>query len=464
MQIINQRVQFGLRLLTYFLYFSLIISFIFIDYNYKEIGALMGRLSIYFFWLLALAGILNRYKPKGDWGKIREVLIFNRRQIGILMFTFGLLHYLWSMVFNAIKFGIPEVHDIFIPIGLFALVLSLPLFLTSNNFAVRLMGVWWKRLHLLVYPIMILLIFHTSLQGGEHFVNYGIPSLVLLGFWIYSFFYKPKIKYAEVKLEVVNVRSTGDKAKIITFKRPKNYVIKPASHINLKLNIKDQIVSRSYSVCDIKNNVFSIGVKRQEGGLVSNYINDNFEVGTIVNASYPFGVFYNQVDINEINQINLFAGGSGITPFMSMLGDLPLDKVVLYYSNKSIQESMLLDELKQVGVTSKLFFSDTNQITEKDINVSKDSINYICGPEGYIDFIKSVLLKNGILNIKTESFVIKKGEKHYKSQDIVEEDGKYICIDCGYVKEFKKGELFGYCQICNLGLNKEDDVWTKVMD
>jgi ferredoxin-NADP reductase len=305
-----------------------------------------------------------------------------------------------------------------------------------------------------------LLIFHTALQGIEYFITYAIPSLVLLGFWIYSFFYKPK---SDVKLEVVNIRTTGNKAKIITFKKPIDYKVKPGNHINLHIKINDCIVNRSYSICEIKEDTISIGVKRQEGGLVSNYVNDNFAIGTLVNSSAAYGDFYNQDDVIGLNQINLFAGGSGITPFMSMLDVLPLDKVTLYYSNKSIPEAMFLDELKQKGINLKLYFTDSNKMNDKDIVANPESINYICGPESYMEFVKSVLNANNIQNIKTESFVIKKGEKLYKSTDTVEVEGKYVCIDCGYVKEFQKGEVFGYCELCNLGLDQAVDVWYKVI-
>src|SRR4029077_5796810 len=57
--------------------------------------------------------------------------------------------------------------------------------------------------------------------------------------------------------------------------------------------------------------------KRVPNGYVSAFLNDRAAVGLEVEASGPFGQFY--FDEGRDQRIVLLAGGSGITPMMSML-------------------------------------------------------------------------------------------------------------------------------------------------
>jgi len=37
---------------------------------------------------------------------------------------------------------------------------------------------------------------------------------------------------------------------------------------------------------------------------------------------------------------------------------------------------------------------------------------------------------------------------YYRWGQIVQEDGDYLCVDCGYIIDFKKGQLFPVCEVC----------------
>jgi DMSO/TMAO reductase YedYZ heme-binding membrane subunit len=195
----------NLKFFIYFQLFILIISFFFISNNYYLLGAWMGKFAIYVFWLIAIAGILQRFKVTGFLKTIQNVLISNRRQLGIIMFVFAFTHYMWSKGFSIILYGIPSSIPLFQIFGFIALVLSFPLLLTSNNYSVKKLGKFWKVLHKLVYPVMFLLILHTSMQGAdfqilgldfgiEYTLSYGIPSLAILILQIYSHYYQSRLK------------------------------------------------------------------------------------------------------------------------------------------------------------------------------------------------------------------------------------------------------------------------------
>ena len=47
--------------------------------------------------------------------------------------------------------------------------------------------------------------------------------------------------------------------------------------------------------------------------------------------------------------------------------------------------------------------------------------------------------------------------KAYNKGDEVPEDGKYVCMPCGYHHEYKAGDIFGECVSCMAGTNDGPD-------
>jgi len=52
----------------------------------------------------------------------------------------------------------------------------------------------------------------------------------------------------------------------------------------------------------------------------------------------------------------------------------------------------------------------------------------------------------------------------YKINDIVPQDGRYICVPCAYIMEFKKGDKFTVCPLCLAGtkegpIEEQDEFW-----
>jgi len=91
-------------------------------------------------------------------------LVGLRRMLGLFAFFYACLHltvYTWLdqyFLWDAI------VEDIFkrpyITLGFSAWLMLLPLALTSNRFSIRKLGTKWKKLHRLVYPATLLVVFH----------------------------------------------------------------------------------------------------------------------------------------------------------------------------------------------------------------------------------------------------------------------------------------------------------------
>ncbi len=128
-----------------------------------QIGRHLGQVAISLLGIVVLPGILGRFRIEI---KITKIITLFRRQLGITTFLLGFSHYMlvrFSLYLaGLVEFKIPGA--LFETFGTFALFGLFLMFLTSNNFSVKKLGKWWKRLHRIVYVILWLLVLHTGLQ------------------------------------------------------------------------------------------------------------------------------------------------------------------------------------------------------------------------------------------------------------------------------------------------------------
>jgi sulfoxide reductase heme-binding subunit YedZ len=94
---------------------------------------------------------------------IQSLLILVRRHMGILMYMFALAHGLLMGVFPRLAFGGLLQMPIEEVVGLTALLLTTPLFLSANDYSVKLLGRNWKKLHRLSYVIVWVIFLHVVL-------------------------------------------------------------------------------------------------------------------------------------------------------------------------------------------------------------------------------------------------------------------------------------------------------------
>lgn len=125
--------------------------------------------------------------PLRDWtGWSGWILI--RRRVGLFAFGYTLAHvsvYVgvelgWSLT----KLMEDTVERRFITVGMAALVLLIPLAVTSHNAMIRVLGaVRWRRLHWLAYPIAILaVVHHIWVEKGlqlEPLIHGGVLAVLL---------------------------------------------------------------------------------------------------------------------------------------------------------------------------------------------------------------------------------------------------------------------------------------------
>lgn len=178
-QLISQALHKTLLPIIVISWILLIASF-FIDISLESIGKELGEWAIYLLWIVSLPGILKRFRVKGFLQNIQIIFMQSRRRLGILMFTFALMHYAWLRLFLYIKLSVfpaPGESPPFETMGFLGLFLLIPLFITSNNRAVRILKKNWQRIHYLIYAAMWLIAFHVSLQGK---LEYAIPTFAII--------------------------------------------------------------------------------------------------------------------------------------------------------------------------------------------------------------------------------------------------------------------------------------------
>lgn len=124
-------------------------------------------------------------------------------------------------------------------------------------------------------------------------------------------------------------------------------------YLSVELEIGPMKLSRPYSLSSSPREAleghYSLTVKRVEGGLASNYILDNWTVGTEVTASEPLGVFTYE-PLRDAGTVIGIAGGSGITPFRALakaIADGDEDaKLILLYGSRTMADAIFQEEFK----------------------------------------------------------------------------------------------------------------------
>lgn len=193
-------------------------------------------------------------------------------------------------------------------------------------------------------------------------------------------------------------------------------------YLSITLEIGNHKLTRPYSISsspkDSTNGKYMITIKRVGGGLASEFILDNWAVGTKVVASAPLGQFTYE-PLRDGKTIIGVAGGSGITPFRSLayaIADGYEDaSLVLLYGSKTLEEAVFSDEISKLASTCdriKLInvLSD-EQSAEPSAGCEKGFITadlikkyapssdysiFICGPQAMYKFVDSEIATLGI--------------------------------------------------------------------
>lgn len=223
-----------------------------------------------------------------------------------------------------------------------------------------------------------------------------------------------------LNLVVSAIIDTGKNAKVIRLSAAEGYLppFEAGQYINLFTEIDGVRTSRPYSISSSprQRGYYEITVARSACGFVSDYLLDEVKVGDAFTANGPAGVFRYQPVFHSKKSLFL-AGGSGITPFLSMTREVleaHLDRdIVLLYGCRNEQAALYHEELGAYaaaypnfryhlvisdnvsGWTGETGFLDGAHITQLVPDYTERTC-YICGPQVMNEFCQRELEALGV--------------------------------------------------------------------
>ncbi len=228
-------------------------------------------------------------------------------------------------------------------------------------------------------------------------------------------------------LHVRKVEPDTDEAVIVTFDVPADlrtvFGFTQGQHLTLRKTLDGQELRRSYSICaGVDDGELRVGVRKVKGGVFSNWINAHLRVGDTLSVMAPQGRFFVPTDAASKRHYLGIAGGSGITPILSIMKTVlarePHSRFTLLYGNRAPRSTMFkeaLEDLKNQYLTRLVLhhvFSDEH--TDAPLNmgvmnrekiaeflqalVPASSIDhaFICGPFQMNDEAEAALLAAGV--------------------------------------------------------------------
>lgn len=181
--------------------------------------------------------------------------------------------------------------------------------------------------------------------------------------------------------------------------------------LTLRVNLDGRDLRRCYSMSSAPiEDELRITIKRDPGGLVSNWINDTAAAGDELHVAPPEGRFVLRGELSGATEVVAFAGGSGITPIMSLARaavDDPDRRVRMFYANRSRDSVIFADTLDRLVaehgervVLHKHFDEDAGVVApaaiESFIAAAGDAHYYVCGPGPFMDTVERTLLAAGV--------------------------------------------------------------------
>src|SRR5471030_2505347 len=228
-------------------------------------------------------------------------------------------------------------------------------------------------------------------------------------------------------LRVAEVRRETPDAVSLRFELPielrEAFAFQPGQHLTLRTELAGEDLRRNYSVCVAPHEgELRIAVKQIADGVFSGWVNGALKVGDLIEVMATHGAFTWPFDPGASRRYVAFAGGSGITPIVSLLKTAlavePKSRFMLLYGNRSAAQVMFLEEL--AGLKNRYmdrleifhFLEDEDEEVELfngQLNAAKteavlaslvhsDEVDafFICGPGPMMDAVEAGLKTRGV--------------------------------------------------------------------
>lgn len=228
-------------------------------------------------------------------------------------------------------------------------------------------------------------------------------------------------------LKVKDIRRETNDAVSVAFEVPEElkevYQFKQGQYLTLRQTINGEDLRRSYSVSSgVHEGELRVAVKAVQYGKFSNWINSRLKIGDEMQVMTPMGMFTTPLNPEHEKEYLLFAGGSGITPIISIaksvLCEEPKSTVTLVYANRLFNSIIFREQLEDLKDTYigrfRLFHTlddEPNEIslfsgrvdeeklegfTKTFIRVDSTDEAFVCGPQPMIELISNFMKSKGM--------------------------------------------------------------------
>ncbi len=223
-----------------------------------------------------------------------------------------------------------------------------------------------------------------------------------------------RIHPKRMNLRVVEILPQTDTTKTFCFERADGPLppFRAGQYVNVMVNLEGVRTSRPYSISSApKAERLELTVRDKAGGFVAPYLFNNLKIGEVLETTGPAGHFYYEPLIDGEELVYL-AGGSGITPFMSMIRDAvqrqrPL-KITLLYGSRTPEDVIFKREIEEIASTySSITFSQViseppegyeglrgfldSKLIAQLVGDVKGKTFYVCGPRAMHDLCRAAL-------------------------------------------------------------------------
>ena len=231
------------------------------------------------------------------------------------------------------------------------------------------------------------------------------------------------LKVAEIVPETADANS-------IRFEVPPElreaFAFKAGQHLTLRATIGGAEVRRNYSLCTAPAEAdWRVTVKRIGSGIFSNWVGDQLKAGDTLEVMVPHGSFTTDFIPSRTRHLVGIAGGSGITPVISLIKTLleeePGSSFTLLYGNRDSSSVIFLEALaalkdKHLDRFEIYHFLDAE---EQDVELFNGMLDrarlevavqhlvpdarnvdgwFICGPGPMMDAAEGALLDRNVLS------------------------------------------------------------------
>ena len=242
-------------------------------------------------------------------------------------------------------------------------------------------------------------------------------------------------------LKIVDVRRETDDAVSLRFELPTAlqdvFHFTPGQHLTLRTELDGEDVRRNYSLCvSPHENELRVAIKRIAGGAFSTWANNTLALGDMMDVMPPHGSFTWTFDPARAGTYAGFAGGSGITPILSLLKTTlnvePKSRFILLYGNRASNSIMFLEEIASLKnrymdrleiyhfledeeedvdlFNGRLDSDKIPRVLEALVDPSDIDAAFICGPGPMMDAVEAGLVAAGVPSdrILVERFTVGK--------------------------------------------------------